>query len=71
MLAFIGNTLLYYTFLLCRALASLVAKFHIVSTLDCIFALFRYMPIQMVLVVLGDLTVSVKDLTVIEFATKQ
>ncbi len=69
--AFTGNALLCYIVLLLGALASLVANRCAVSIADHILVVLSYMPVYIAFKALYNLAVSVKDLIVIELATKQ
>ncbi len=69
--AFIGNALLCYTVLLLGALASLVANCCTVFAADHVLAVLSYMPVHVAFKALYNLAVFVKDLIVIELATKQ
>ncbi len=71
MFAFIGNTLLCYTVLLLGALTSLVANCCAVFAAALILAVLSYMPIRIAFKALCNLAVSIKDLIVVELATKQ
>ncbi len=68
--AFTGNALLCHIVLLLGALASLVANCYIVFIADYILIILSYMPIYIVFKALYNLVVSIKDLIVIELATK-